>query len=93
MLRRKKVPRKDKAPTIRYTVVREDDAREPKYLYAEAAEGFTLEHAEQLAQPVKGQRCNYAVVPLHVNRQARAAGVPLTAAQALSRFPSESDDA
>jgi hypothetical protein len=90
MLRRAEKPDRVEA---RYTVVREDDVRIPKYLFSEAAEGFDRAHAEELAYHVTGQRTRYAVVPLEVHRWARAKGEPLSPQAALAAFRGENPDA
>lgn len=90
MLRRAEKPDRVEA---RYTVVREDDIRQPKYLYAEAAEGFDKAHAEELALYVKGQTARYTVVPLEVHRWARAKGEPISPQAALAAYRSEHGDA
>ena len=81
----RRAEKEPKAET-RYTVVLRTDARIPKYLYSEAADGFTRQHAEDLAAPVDGQEAKYAVVPLEVHRFARKMGEPLTPAAATTEF-------
>ena len=88
-LRRK---REEPKPAERYTVVREDDCRIPKYLFSEAADGFGKEHAVELAYHVKGQRARYAVVPLAVHRWARNQGRPLTAQEAVNQYEPEEQE-
>ncbi len=81
----KKVVRKEKPAEVRYTIVRSDDARVPKYLHAEASDGFNLDHARSLAEPVSGQ-CAYSVVPVSAWEAARALGEPISAGAAM-RLP------
>ncbi len=85
--------KKDKPTETRYTVVLREDCRRGKYLWAEHAEGFDRAHAEQLAEPVHGQRDRYTVVPLEVHRWARAKGEPMSADKALSHYRAEAGDA
>lgn len=86
-LRRKK--REEEKPAERFTVVREDDCRIPKYLFSEAADGFGREHAERLAYHVRGQTARYVVVPLEVHRYARQQGQPLTPQAAQAAYDAQ----
>lgn len=89
MKRSKQAPRKEKAGAKeRFNVVLQADCRQGKYLFAEEADGFSLEHAQALASPA-GQRETYSVVPLEVHRWARAQGEPISAQKAVNRFAQE----
>ena len=85
-MKRKKAERKEKPVEVRYTVVRVDDVRIPKYLHSEASLGFTVDHANALAAPVDGQLHRYVTVPLDVHQRAREHGEPIDSAQALQMF-------
>lgn len=82
-----------KSEPERYSVVLREDVRQGKYLWAEHADGFDKAHAEQLAEPVHGQRDRYTVVPIEVQRWARAKGEPIGADKALAHYSAEVGDA
>lgn len=84
-MKKAKIARKEKPAEIRYTVVQSFDARIPKYLHAEASNGFNLDHARSLAEPVSGQ-CAYSVVPVSAWEAARRLGEPISAGAAM-RLP------
>ena len=88
-MKKKKVARKEKPAEVRFTIVRDDDVRIPKYLHNDSHDGFSEWHARQLASEVPGQQFRYAAVPVHVFEQARAAGEPVSAATAVTRFQLE----
>lgn len=95
-MRKKKVQRKEKPPEARFVVVREGDCRVPKYFHNEGGSGFSESHARDLAQPVMAQLqsgMRFAVVPLRVFHEARAAGNPISAEAALREFAGSDADA
>jgi len=98
MKKRAKIARKEKPAEVRYTVVQSRDARIPKYLHAEASDGFDLRHALTLAAAVPGQHYDYCVVPVSVWEAARALGEPVSVEAALeaelqSALPEGDDNA
>lgn len=86
MIRRKKRERKEKPEPERYVIVEREDVRILKYGARDDPFGFTPEHAAALGAPAPGQVTEFDVIPVEVFKFARAAGRPMTAAEAVREF-------